>query len=215
MHHTDVDHLARIVWDYHHVGHPLRQADCILVLGSHDVRVGEWGVELFQRGMAPWIVFSGGLGRLTHGVFAKSEADTFAEIAIVQGVPRDRILIENQSTNTGENLDLTRRLLTERGLDFQTFLVVQKPYMERRAYTTFKKRWPDKECICTSPPIPFEQYPNGEISRDTIIHIMVGDLQRIREYPARGYQIPQEIPATVWQAYEELVRRGYTQHLIQ
>lgn len=44
---------------------------------------------------------------------------------------------------------------------------------------------------------------------------MVGDLQRIKIYPSLGYQIYQEIPDQVWAAYEELVARGYTEHLIE
>jgi hypothetical protein len=43
---------------------------------------------------------------------------------------------------------------------------------------------------------------------------MVGDLQRLRVYPEKGFQIPQEIPADVWAAYEELVRAGYDKYLI-
>ena len=43
---------------------------------------------------------------------------------------------------------------------------------------------------------------------------MVGDLQRIRVYAERGFQIPQEIPANVWSAYEKLVALGYTAHLV-
>jgi hypothetical protein len=43
---------------------------------------------------------------------------------------------------------------------------------------------------------------------------MVGDLQRIRVYPARGYQIAQEIPDEVWGAFEELVRAGYDKYLV-
>ena len=42
----------------------------------------------------------------------------------------------------------------------------------------------------------------------------VGDLQRLRLYPAKGFQIPQEIPATVWAAFEELVAAGYDKYLI-
>jgi hypothetical protein len=44
---------------------------------------------------------------------------------------------------------------------------------------------------------------------------MVGDLQRIKIYPARGFQIEQEIPEPVWQAFEVLVRAGYDKYLIQ
>ena len=66
------------------------------------------------------------------------------------GVAREHILIENRSTNTGENVLFTRRLLAERGLDPARFIVVQKPYMERRSYATFRKVWPEKEIIVTS-----------------------------------------------------------------
>ena len=44
---------------------------------------------------------------------------------------------------------------------------------------------------------------------------MVGDLQRIRIYPALGFQIPQEIPDDVWEAYERLVAAGYDSRLVR
>jgi uncharacterized SAM-binding protein YcdF (DUF218 family) len=134
------------------------------------------------------------------------------------GVPQDRILIENRSTNTGENVQFTRDLLADRGIDPATLILVQKPYMERRTYATFNKVWPGKSVRVTSPQLSMDdylaRYSNNALSADDVISIMVGDLQRIREYPARGFQIAQEIPAEVWQAYEELVRAGYDRHLI-
>lgn len=101
---NNVDELAKIVWDYHHMGHQLRKADCILVLGSNDTRVAERGAEIFLSGYAPLIIFSGGVGKLTKDLFKKSEAEVFADIAIGMGVPKDKILIEPDSTNTGENI---------------------------------------------------------------------------------------------------------------
>ena len=124
------------------------------------------------------------------------------------------ILIENRSVNTGENIQFTRQLLQEQLLDPERFILVQKPYMERRAIASFEKQWPEKKAVVTSPPIPFEQYPTPELPLDLIINIMVGDLQRIAEYPALGYQTHQEIPAPVWEAYHELVRRGFSKHLL-
>ena len=79
------------------------------------------------------------------------EAERFARIAMNMGVPRENILIEKNSTNTGENVQFTRRLVEEQGLDLQTFILVQKPYMERRAFATFLRYWPDKRLIVTSP----------------------------------------------------------------
>lgn len=209
--------LAEKVWDYHHMHHVLEPADAILVLCSHDTAVAERGAQLFLDGWAPLLIFSGGQGAITKRLWSEPEADRFARIAIDRGVPAESILIENRSTNTGENVEFTRRLLAERGLDPSTLILVQKPYMERRSYATFMKRWPEKRAIVTSPPAPFQEYlarySNDALSEDDVVGIMVGDLQRIRDYPARGFQIPQEIPADVWDAFEELVRLGYDRYL--
>lgn len=207
--------LAKKLWDYHHVNQSLEKSDCILVLCSHDLRVAERGAELYLQELAPIIIFSGGLGNFTKEIWDEPEADKFATIAMNMGVPREAILIENKSTNTGENILFTQQLLKEQGLDSQSFIVVQKPYMERRSYATFKKLWPDKKLVVTSPQISFEKYPNDEIPLEKVINIMVGDLQRIKIYPEKGFQIFQEIPDDVWQAHEKLIELGYTNHLVQ
>jgi hypothetical protein len=69
--------------------------------------------------------------------------------------------------------------------------------------------------VITSPQISFDDYPNENIPADRVIEIMVGDLQRIKEYPAKGFQIYQEIPANVWNAFERLVELGFDGHLIK
>jgi hypothetical protein len=86
--------------------------------------------------------------------------------------------------------------------------------MERRIYATFKKVWPGKECIATSPQISFEEYPNGTTSKEEVINIVVGDLQRIKVYSGKGFQIHQDIPTDVWSAYQGLVQLGYTKYLV-
>ena len=213
-----IHHLAEVIWDYHRLNHTLVPADVILVLCSHDTSVAERGAQLALDGWAPLLIFSGGLGAITKRMWSEPEADQFAAIARRMGVAGERILIENRSTNTGENITCTQALLAGRGLDPQAFIVVQKPYMERRSFATFRKRWPDKTVLVTSPQVSFDDYlanySNASLSADDVISIMVGDLQRVREYPARGFQIPQDIPDDVWSAYEELVRAGFDRHLI-
>jgi uncharacterized SAM-binding protein YcdF (DUF218 family) len=88
------------------------------------------------------------------------------------------------------------------------------PSCSWRAYATFKKRWPDKEILVTPPQIDFYDYPTREITQEDVVHIMVGDLQRILLYPARGFQIEQVVPESVRAAYERLVALGYTRHMI-
>jgi uncharacterized SAM-binding protein YcdF (DUF218 family) len=205
--------LSKKLWDYHLLHQRLEKSDCILVLGSHDLRVAERGADLYLQGWAPLIIFSGGFGNFTKNNFTEPEADLFAVIAIRLGVPKNAILIENKSTNTGENILFTRELLKEKGLDPDSFILVQKPYMERRSYATFKKLWPEKRLIISSPQISFEDYPSGEISMEKFINIMVGDLQRIKDYPQKGFQIFQEIPDEVWDAYTRLVQLGFDKHL--
>ena len=205
--------LGNILWDYHHMQHSPEKAECILVLGSHDLRVAGRGAELWLEGFAPLLIFSGGLGNFTKEIWTESEADQFAKIAISLGVPPSAILVENKSSNTGENIQFTKKLLHERGMDPGIFLLVQKPYMERRTYATFMKQWPGKKISVTSPQISFKDYPTEEIPMERVIEIMVGDLQRIKLYPEKGYQIRQEIPAEVWSAYEQLIRLGFDRHL--
>ena len=210
--------LAETIWQYHQLNHELLAADAVMVLCSYDLAVAERGAELFLEGWAPLLIFSGGLGAITKRFWREPEADQFAAIAVRMGVPPERILIENRSTNTGENIQFTRRLLAEKGLELRTFILVQKPYMERRSYATFRKLWPGKAVVVTSPKVSFEgylsRYSNPALSADEVISIMVGDLQRIRLYPAKGFQIEQAIPDDVWDAFEELVRAGYDRHLI-
>ena len=209
------DALARVLWDYLRMGQALEPCDLILVLGSNDVRVAEHGARLFLQGLAPRILFSGNAGVLTRQLFDRPEAEVFADVARRMGVPEEAMLLETRSTNTGENIRFSRELLAAHGLDPQRFIVVQKPYMERRAYATFMRQWPGKEIRMASPPLDWDRYPNALLTREVVLPLMVGDLQRIRLYPEKGFQIPQEIPPPVWAAFEELVRRGFTSHLVE
>lgn len=206
------------IWNYLKLNHPLEKADAIIVLGSHDDVVAERGAELFLEGWAPLLVFSGGLGVITRHLWNEPEAERFARIAIAIGVPRDRILLETRSTNTGENVRFTRSLLEQRGFRGRNVIVVQKPYMERRAFATFRKEWPGVDVIVASPNLPLDDYlarcATEQIPVDAVIGIIAGDLQRIRVYPERGLQIAQEIPEEVWTAFETLVAAGYDGHLV-
>ena len=211
--------LAETLWNYHLMRHQVGNADAILVLCSHDERVAERGAQLFLEGCAPLLIFSGGQGAITKALWDEPEAERFARIAMSMNVPRENILIEKNSTNTGENVQFTRKMLEEKRLDPQRFIVVQKPYMERRAFATFLRYWPEKEVVVTSPQVSFRdylaEYSNRSLTTADVIGIMVGDLQRIKLYPALGYQIAQEIPDDVWSAFEGLVRAGFDKYLIR
>lgn len=212
---TTLDSLAKELWDYHHVNHKLSKADCILVLGSHDPSTADYAIELYNQHWAPILLFAGGSKNpLLASGLGQAEASVFAARAISKGVPPDCILVEKESRNTGENFERSAELLKEKGLILQNFIVVQKPYMERRTLATGLKLWPDKNITVTSPPVSYDEYTSSDIPKEQVINFMTGDLQRIRVYGDIGFQVKQTIPAKVWKAYRKLVSLGYTKRLL-
>lgn len=218
---TEVIEHAHAIWNYHHMNMEISPAELIFGLGSIDTQTAHRCAQLFKDGYAPLIVFSGGVAHAhdeLRTTWEKPEAVIFANEAVKHGVPRSNILIEDKATNTGENITFTYQLLKSKHIDPKSIILVQKPYMERRTYTTFAKQWPDKETtfMVTSPQISFKDYlfnaPTDE--QEKIINLMVGDLDRIIEYPKKGFQIEQKVPEEILMAYEKLKEAGFTKHLL-
>lgn len=206
---------AQILWDYLKLHQTLRKADCVIAMGSHDLRVAEYAARLVLEGWAPLLVCSGGLGRLTENIWSEPEARKFARVAGKAGIPINRILIEEKSSNTAENLKFSRALLNEYKIEAGSAILVHKPYMERRVMSTVSIVWPELECIVSSPQIEFLDYPNQEIPMDDVIQIMVGDFHRIIVYAELGFQTPQEIPGNVMSAFNSLVDQKYEKYLVR
>lgn len=214
-----VDLLAKRIWDYMRLGMQPQKADVIIAFGSHDKRTAIRAAQLYLDGYAPLLIFSGneGYGRKVSGFDGVPEAQIYFDEAVSLGVPKDSIILESESTNSSENVLFTAKMMVSKGIPANKVIVVHKPYMERRAYATLKAQWPSQQpdFIVTSPQLSYDEYiSDPKYPKDYVIEVMVGDLQRIREYPKLGYQIEQPIPDDVWQAYEELVRLGFDKHLI-
>ncbi|MER7764547.1 YdcF family protein [Streptomyces sp. NPDC097619] len=205
---------VRAVWDYHLMRHPLRAADVAIGLGSHDLGVATAAAGLYHRGLFPLLVFTGGNSPTTKRVFPRGEAVHFREHALALGVPDTAIRVEPRATNTGRNITLTRELLASEGIVPETVLLVSKPYMERRSYATARKLWPEAEFTCASEPMELEDYVRGIGDEKLVVDMLLGDLQRVIEYPRQGFAVAQEIPDDVRSAYEHLVAAGFTSRLI-
>jgi len=209
------EELARVLWNYHRVVGELAPVDAIIGLGSYDLRVARWCAGLLRRGLAPVLVFTGAHGNWTHGRWPKSEAEVFADEAVASGAPRERLLLEPRATNIGENLRFTKALLAERGHGASRVIVVTKPQTLRRVTASAAVFWSEAMLITSCPDHDFAEQPTAEHSLDDLINEMVGDVQRMIEYPRIGYQASQETPPEVFAAYEELKARGYTRHLLK
>jgi len=88
---STVSDLAQQLWNYLRLNLPVEKADCIVGLGSYDLRVADRCAELYAGGWAPLVIFSGHLGNWTKRMWDSSETEIFAEHAIARGVPRDKI----------------------------------------------------------------------------------------------------------------------------
>src|SRR6266567_1366257 len=142
--------IARELWDYLRIDQPVRPADYILVFGGHDLGVAERAADLYADGVAPELLVSGGSRAVPAGSAFATEADAIADVLIRRGVPESAIAVERLASNTSENFWLSAELLRDLGVRPQRFLVVQKPYAERRALATARRRWPDKTVRVTS-----------------------------------------------------------------
>lgn len=209
--------LAQILWDYHCFSPGNRKSDFILVLGSQDERVAVHAAELFRSGYAPLVVTSGALGKVTRDIWHEThtEGERLASVVIAHGVPEAAVLVERTATNTGENITRTRDLLEGRGVSVTSGILVSKPYMQRRAYATACKQWPEVAWTTSAERVDFRNYLAAQESPQTTIDLLVGDLQRIRVYAERGFQVPVPVPDEVWRAYEGLVAFGFDRYVIR
>lgn len=207
----------QVIWDYLCLNEPLEKADCIVGFGNFNTDIARRAAELYLRGWAPKILFTGGLGRNTEGLLPEPEAVRFARVAMACGVPEEDIILEPNSTNTKENILFTRETLEKLGLPHERILGVHQPFMERRIKAAMGVYWPDLDFHVTSPQVTIPQYLEAAqaqgVSPNASVSVIVGDFQRMDLYAKLGYQLPQHIPDKAWEAFHRLVDMGYDKQL--
>jgi len=202
------------LWEYHNMHHKLRPCDVGIGLGSHDLGVAYIATYLYHRRFYPLLVFSGGNAPTTVERFPRGEAVHYRDYAIEHDVPAEAVLVEPEATNTQENFELTRALLTAHGITARSAIVMSRPYQQRRAYATAKKIWPELDVLCASNPLTLDDYVASIGDVKKVIDMLVGDTQRIEVYAQRGFAVRQDVPAEVREAYKRLVAAGYTSRLV-
>jgi uncharacterized SAM-binding protein YcdF (DUF218 family) len=116
-------------------------ADAIVVLGAgvtaqcspnlSGIRRVVMATELFRRGLAAHVVFTGGRREGSNCTIA----DTMARFGGMMGMPVDRVHIESASTNTWENAHFSRPILEK--LQARRLLIVTDRLHVRRAAMMF------------------------------------------------------------------------------
>ena len=207
---TDTLRHAATLWDYLAALRQRPASDAIVVCCSYDLRVADYACELYRAGIAPRLVFSGNTGNWTRHLWSEPEAHVFRERALAAGVLADAISIEVRSTNFGENIRFSRELLP----DARRVLFVTKPNSVLRVALTIPIQWPGIEPTVDAPPLKFPDEVSNVVGILGVIEEMVGDVQRIMEYPALGYQAPHALPHEIETAWQALVAAGFTGHML-
>jgi len=119
-----------------------QKAAAIVVLGARvrpDGKAGQGlqmrvlhAVRLYKKGFAPTIIMTGGVGDN-----APSEAKVAADLAVLNGVPREAIIEENKSTSTWENAAFASVICKKRG--WKSVLIVSDPFHLWRARRNFER----------------------------------------------------------------------------
>ena len=217
MEHMEAMEPLQVIWDFLCLNQAPQKADVIVGFGNFNEDIPRRAAELYLQGYAPKILFTGGLGRNTVGLLPESEAARFARVAMGCGVPEEAIIKEDKSTNTAENIHFTKALLEELNVPHDHILGVHQPFMERRITAAMGVYWPEQQFSVTSPPVTSPQYLAAAkaqgVTENASISVIVGDFQRMKLYADKGWQLPQEIPESAWDAFYRLVELGYDKQL--
>lgn len=219
---------------------PLQEvdADCVVLAGNAVIPTIDAACRLSASNRT--LLISGGIGHSTSFLYTavarhpryhvlrthgRPEADILADIAHqFWHIPRSRILVEDKSTNCGENARFTRDMLEAQGMEVRCGIVVQDPTMQRRTMATFAHVWGDVK----NPP-RWMSYPgylpvlhNGDDGL-TFTHeahdvwpvgrylsLVLGELPRLQDDEhgygprGRGFIAHVDIPQTVQEAWHTL-----------
>jgi uncharacterized SAM-binding protein YcdF (DUF218 family) len=208
---------ARGLFDYLYLRDPeIIAGDAVIGFGHFDRKIPRRCLELHRRGLAPLIVFTGGMGAGTADL-GQPEARAFLdEIQALGGVSAGAVVFEDRSTNTGENVEATTRRLEDEGRPLgseggiRTALIAANAYRQRRVALTCRLRHPGVRWINAPPVTSFDEEVAMYAGKgQDLVALLAGEIQRLVDYPARGFCLPADIPREVLAAHARLeARRG-------
>ena len=219
-------------------GKPLPvQAGCIVLAGNAVIPTIDAACELAATHKIPMVI-SGGIGHSTpflyaaiarHARYNKVRTTGRTEAAIIGDIarqfwkiPADKLILEERSTNCGENARFSWALIREHSLDVKTLVVVQDPTMQRRTMATFARVLEEvnHEVRCVSYPGFTPELNNGSHGLSFLprreglwpveryLSLIPGELARLRDDEqgygpnGRGFITHVDMPDEITRAWE-------------
>lgn len=207
----------QIIWDYLRVdSQPSESADAIVVGGAALMTdMAQRAAELYHKGVAKIIIVSGFASEDNRP--GESEAALINQVLLANDVPHENIFLDEKASNTGENIINSAQILRDLRIAARKVVLVHKPFMTRRFLATAEVQWPDPrpEFYVTSINMSFEcyfymhhqAYPDDPYR---LIRSMLGDYERIKEYPKLGFSSQQEFSEIAECAYRRLIANGFS-----
>jgi hypothetical protein len=193
---------------------PDEAVDAVIGFGTFDLTLARFCGELYAGGAARCIIFTGGCGAGTADL-GRPEADAWADELRRShpDLPRNRLILENRSTNTAENIRFTAEVLQREhperafGRGLRTALIVASPARLRRVGLTLRQLVPAVHAIRCLPPTSFERERALHDSKGIpFVPHLRGELDRIVEYAPRGWIAAEPLPPAIAQAHAVLRR---------
>jgi len=209
-----IDEAARLAFDYLAEVDPIEAPpyDAVMGFGMFDLSLPRFCGELYSRGQVQRIIFTGGIGAGT-GDLGGREADVWQQ-TLVQAhptIPAADLVLENQSTNTGENVSFTADLIARTrpdlafGVGIHRVIIVASPTRLRRTWLTLRRQHPGLGVT--------RRLPSTTMARDAALYAsqgldyhrhLLGELDRLVAYPARGWIVDEPLPPALVAAREVL-----------
>ena len=199
---------TQIIYDF--LGHasapPLQSADAIIGFGHFDLRIAHHCGDLWTRGLAPKIIFTGGVGAGSADLKIP-EAEAFAAYLRQSHpeIPLEHVMIEPRSTNTGENVRETVAQAQAAAVPLDRVILVATPFRQRRVIQTWRHHQPQSEIQSAPPPSSMADDTAVFATKgETLEAQFPGEIDRLQTYPAKGWIAPVDIPPAVLVAVNSL-----------
>jgi uncharacterized SAM-binding protein YcdF (DUF218 family) len=186
----------------------IQQVDLIIILGNCIPFISIEAGKAYKNGIAKELMIAGGVGHVTQVLrdninekypdfrtIEKSETDIIAKLLEEEcGIKTEEIMLDNKSTNCGENARNALKVVKENKYKPKTVLLMQDPTMQQRIDACFKKEWKDEDVnfINYAAFIPYVKGSNGKIEfvndnlwgiwkMEHFLSLVLGEIPRLLE----------------------------------
>jgi hypothetical protein len=214
--------------------------DVLVLCGSAVLSAVDVAASAFRAGLADRLLVTGGVGHSTahleravreHPLYRGTPTAGRPESAVIadilrahHGVPRSALLVEDRSTNCGENAELSVDLLARTRTRLRSLVLVQDPTMQRRTHECFRRSlrgaadvavWSHAPFVPVVPEAPAQDVVDGAgrpaWSMRRFTSLVLGEVRRLRDdeegYGPRGAGFIDhvDVPPDVVDAHRRLV----------